>query len=429
MGLFSRKPRKTLRDRAEPTFRAASPNNPSTSLANPDAWLLDWAGVNSTFGPPVSERSAMAVSAVYSCVALLAGLKAGTPLKVYQDVPGQGRVEMPDHRLSDRFNSTAMPGGALTSFAWREMWGVNEALWGNHYSVIRRDGAGRAIGFEPAYPWNTEIVPRNGRLAYGVTWADGRREWLDQENVLHFAGLGFDGVRGLSRIQAFARNGVALAKILEETVGHTHENAMAPSAMIELPPGITPAGKRQIEAYYSDVYAGRLNRGKPLYVDKDTKYQQLQMSQEDLNTIEFRRYQTGDICRFFRIPPHLIGEAAGTSAWGTGIEQLTIGFQKYTLEAEFQRIEAELNAKLLANGPYYVRYDRESLLAMDATVAATVAQTEINSGVLTPNERRRQLHRPDVEGGDTPLVNSTMISLDRALTATAPKDSANATPA
>lgn len=378
----------------------------------------------------------MTVSAVYRCAALLAGLIAGTPLKIYQDVPGQGRQEAPDHRLADLFSSVPMPGRAMTAFTWREMWGLNTSLWGNHYSAIRYDNAARVIGFEAAYPWAVEIIPQGGRLLYVITWANSRRETLDQEDVLHIPGLGFDGVRGLSKIQAFARPAVSLAKTLEEAVGRTHDNAVAGSALVELPPGITPAGKRQAEAYLNEVGAGRLNRGKPLFVDAGTKFTPLTMSQEDLNTLEFRRFQLVDICRFFGVPPHLIGEAANTSAWGSGIEQLTIGFLRFTLEAEFQRVESEINAKLFSGGPFYALFDRESLLAMDATAAATVAQTEIQSGVLTINERRRRLHRPDVKGGDAPLINSTMIPLDRALnppaSAAAPppaKESTNATAA
>jgi HK97 family phage portal protein len=398
--------------------------------------MISWAGADGMSGPPVSERSAMTVSAVYRCAALLAGLTAGTPLKIYQDVPGQGRQEAPDHRLADLFSRVPMPGKAMTAFTWREMWSLNTSLWGNHYSAIRYDNAARVVGFEAAYPWAVEIIPQGSRLLYVITWANGRREPLDQEDVLHIPGLGFDGIRGLSKIQAFARPAVALAKTLEEAVARTHDNAVAGSSLIELPPGITPEGKRKLEAYWNENAVGRLNRGKPLFVDKDTKYTPLTMSQEDLNTLEFRRFQLVDICRFFGVPPHLIGEAANTSAWGSGIEQLTIGFLRFTLEAEFQRIESEINAKLFNGGPFYVLFDRDSLLAMDAKTAAEVASIEIGNGSMLINERRRRLHRPDVEGGDKPLINSTMIPLDRALSPPAPaaapppaKDTANATAA
>src|SRR5690348_9928177 len=90
------------RERIEPTFLAASPENPSTNLADPASWLLNWAsgGNPGSFGPHVSERSAMTQSAVYRCVALLSGIKASLPFKIYKRTP-DGREEAPDHPLAE----------------------------------------------------------------------------------------------------------------------------------------------------------------------------------------------------------------------------------------------------------------------------------------------------------------------------------------
>lgn len=370
----------------------------------------------------------MAVSAVFRCVTLLSGLIAGTPLGVYTDMPDGGRQEVPDHRLTDTLTNLAHPDFTLTSFAWREMWGINTLLWGNHYSVIRRDGAARIKGFQPAYPWSTQVLrdTATGRLVYAVTWPDGTRETFDQESMLHIPGVGFDGVLGMSRIRAFARNPIALFKTMQDSVGYAHENSAAPSGMIELPPNITPAGKARIEEVNQQRNTGRGNRGKIFYVDKDIKYTQLQLSQEDLNTIAALKYQAADICNFFGVHPVMIGAADGVSAWGTGIEQLIFGFLRFTLDAEFKRIEAELNSKLFTGTPYYVLFDRESLDAMNSLAAAQTAAAQIGSGQLLINESRRRQHRPPVANGDEPLINSTMIPLSRALNPPEPTGQPNA---
>lgn len=406
---------------------AASPENPATPLSNPDAWLLDWAnGGIPMFGPPISERTAMAVSAVFRCVSLLSGLIAGLPLQIYRDDPNLGRLVVePDtkdaqhgdgmRRLARLLGQVPYPGRSLTSFAWRELWGINVYLWGNHYSVIRYDGAGRIIGFEAAMPWAVEVKMAGGRLLYDITWPDNRRETVLAQNVLHICGPSFDGMKGQSRIAGFARNAISLARVLEEQTGRVHENASRPSGMVTVPPNISPEGLRRMEAYFNERFSGRLNAGKVIFADKDSTFTPFQMTPEDLATLETRRYTVSDICRFFGVPPHLVGEAAGTSAWGSGIEQLTLGFLRYTLEAELQRIEHELNYKLFDGTPYYASFDRDALLAMDALAAAQIAQTEINSAQLTPNEARRKRKRPSVDGGDTLLINSTMVPLSRAL--------------
>lgn len=411
--------------RLEPRIRAASPENPSTSLSNPDAWLLDWAGANGAgFGPSVSERTAMAVSAVYRCVALKAGLYGSMPLKIYRDDPKLGRVEVPDHKYAGFFDTAPFPGRAMTAYTWRELWGINVDLWGNHYSVIRYNQAARILGFEVCDPARVEVVRMGsgqyaGQNIYTVNWPDGTREPVHQDDMLHIPGLGFDGMRGLSKISGFARNAVSLSKLLEEQSGRSHENAARPSGVVEVPPGITPDGFKKMKSDFNSENTGRLNAGRVVFTDLGAKFTPLAITSEDMQTLESRQFQLKDICMFFGVPPVLIG-AGDETTWGTGIEKITIGFLIFTLESELSRIEAELKLKLFSDGSHYPMFDRSAIRALDVVNDAAAAQTEINSGVLTINERRKQKHRPSVEGGDMPMVNSTMISLERALTAPPP---------
>jgi HK97 family phage portal protein len=402
--------------------------------------LLDWStGGVPLFGPPVNEQTAMAVSVVFRCVSLLSGIIAGLPLRVYKDDPNLGRqIVEPDVKdaihgdgvryLARLLGQVPYPGRSLTSFSWRELLGVNVYLWGNHYSVKRYNGAGRVAGFEPAMPWDVEVRRTDaGRNIYVVTWpksTGGSRELVDQDDMIHIAGPGFDGVKGMPRIASFARNAVSLARIMEEQTGRVHENAAKPSGMVTVPPNISPGGMRRMEAQFNDRWAGRLNAGKVMFVDTDTKFTPFQMSPEDLTTLATRRFTVEEICRFFGVPPHLVGESAAATSWGTGIEQLTLGFLKLVMEPDLQRIEHEFNHKLLDGTPYYVQFDRDALLAMDAKTAAEVASAEINSGQLTPNEARRKKFRPSIEGGDELFVNSTMIPISRALNPPAPPPAA-----
>lgn len=405
------------RARVEPRLspRAASPENPSTPLSNPDAWLLDWAGVDAGYvGPPVNERTAMAVSAVFRCVALISGMIAGLPLNVYRDDDRGGREVAKKHRLYPLLHEAPYPGRPMTSFVWRELWGLNTCLWGNHYSIIRYDNAARVIGFEALPPWNVSVLRNAGRNLYRCTREDGSTEYVDQDDMLHIPGVGFNGIVGESRIRAFAKRSIGVAATLQEQVGRVHENAARPSGMVTVAPGTTPDGVRRVEAWFAQNHTGRHNAGRPFVSDNGTTYTPFQMTPEDLNTIQFLKYSNADIARFFGVPAHMIGESADATSWGSGIAQLTLGFLMYTLEPDLQRIEHELRLKLFQGTDYYPAFDRDALLAMDPAAMATVMQTRINSALITPNEGRRALRLADQPGGDTLLVNSTMVPLMRA---------------
>ena len=410
--------------RMEP-FLAASPENPSTSLANPSEWLIDWAsgGYHARFGPHVSERTAMAVSAVYRCVELRSGLFGMMPLKIFRRTK-DGREEAASHRLSPMFQMAPYPGRAMTAFYWRELWEMNILLWGNHYSIIRYDNAGRIIGFEPVLPWDVEVLRRNNRNLYRcVLWgpsvgyvdeAEARVvEYVDQDDMIHIPGPGFNGILGLSRIRAFARNAVSLAALLEEQVGYIHENSSKPSAYVTVKSGISPEAFKIFRGQFDDRNAGRQNAGKIIYGDADTAYTPMQMSPEDLATIDARRYQVADISRFYGVPLHLLNETDKSTSWGTGLSEQTLAFQIFTFDAELSRVESELNYKLFRGTEYYVEFDRDALLAMDPVKAAEISQKEIASGTLLINERRRHKNRPPVEYGDRPLINQTNIPLEK----------------
>lgn len=416
MAFFSRRPALT---RVEPTFSNASPENPSTSLSNPDVWLMDAFGATGNPGPPVTERSAMTVSAVFACVKLLSGFIAGLPLKVYQDSPALGQVEAPDHPLATLLALNPNPkGGKLTSFRWRELWAINVLLWGNHYSIVRYNNAGRVMGFQPIMPWCVEVLTTNGSIVgYRVNHVNGDRETIVPDEMLHFAGPGFDGIRGYPRL-SYMRNAVSLGLTLEAQTATVHENAAKPSGQLSIDKTLDAAAKKRQIAHFTNVNTGRHNAGKTFFVDGESKFTPFQMSPEDLNTLESRRYQTADICRFYGVSPGMIGEAAGTSSWGTGIEQNNLAFKIYTLEPELQQYEHELNNTLPLRWrglDYYVQFDRHALLAMDALTAAQVAQTEVAAGLLTPAEYRTRKSRPMIKGSDQLFMNATNKTLEQTI--------------
>ena len=416
--------------RVEPRIVASTPlDRPNLSAEELFAFLNNDSGGGGSFGPRVTEQSAMRTSTVFRCVEVLAGVVASAPLSVYHDSPTGGRAIAPGHKLHSLLHVSPAPERALTSEAWRRLAMYHVLLWGNAYTLIRRDLSSRVTYLEPLLPWQVDVaVTDKGRKAYRVQRDSGPIEMYDHADVLHFMGPTFDGVTGVSRIQTFARTGVALAQVFEEQIGRVHENAARPSGMVTSPPSVTVDGAKRMRASWSGAYAGRENAGRVVFADADTKYTPFQMSPEDLNTIEARRFQSLEICRVFGVPPHLVFEAAGTSAWGSGIEQLTLGFRQQTVNPLLCALEAELRMKLFLRDTHYAAFDRTALIEMDAKAAAEVAQIEIQSGVRTINERRNTLLLPDVPDGDKTRANVTLAPLDYAAQQNATKGTPNEPP-
>lgn len=395
--------------RVEPHFRNASPENPTTSLANPASWLTEAFGGGASFaGPHVSETTAMRSTAVFRCVALKSGLIGSLPLMVFRRTD-TGRVPAPEHPLYARLHDS--PNDLMSAFVWKELIGANLMLAGNHYSVIEYDQAARVVGILPIQPRQVTVTrPRGARRnRYVIDLGDGR-EVLDQGEVLHVPGIGFDGLKGISPIAWAGRQPIGISLAMEEAVGRLHTNSMRPGGWMAVPAGISPDGVKRLRAELEAMYAGVGNTGRTLLVDHGSQWNPMQMTMEDAETLESRRFQVADIARLFGMPPHMIGETDKTSSWGTGVEQQTIGFQKFNLDPDLCRIEGELNRKLFEH-PYYCEFNREALNAMDAKTQSELYASAVMNAGMTPNEVRRRRNLPDQPGGDELYIQSATVPL------------------
>lgn len=396
-------------------FKRQKADNPQSAVTlNSPGWLSSWGGSGiPLFGDSISDESAMAVASVFRCVNLLSGTVASVDCGIYEDDGDKGQVRI-KNKLSSLLTNTPYPGRQLTSFMFKEMLMIDLLLRGDAYAVIRYDQSARIAALEYVHPHFVQVSRVNQRNQYKITWNDGRPvENVDFESMVHIPGPGFDGFHGMSRIRANARNSISMARSIEETLGKSYDNAMAPKTVIKLPPGMSPDALKRLREHMANEFSGKSNAGKTLYLDAGSEVDSLSINVTDLALLDAMKANTVQIAMFFGIPPILLGIDQVTS-FGSGISSLLIAFLRFGLNSDLERIEAELTARL-CSGNQYVLFDRDQLLQMDASGAADVYAKEVASGVSTINEIRRRQHKPVVEGGDVPLTNSTNISLAQAI--------------
>lgn len=119
----------------------------------------------STSGKAVTERSAMQMTAVYSCVRILAEAVAGLPLNLYRYTEDGGKEKAIDHPLYLLLHDEPNP--EMSSFVFWETLMTHLLLWGNAYAQIIRNGKGEVIALYPLMP-NKMSVDRDsqGQLYY-----------------------------------------------------------------------------------------------------------------------------------------------------------------------------------------------------------------------------------------------------------------------
>lgn len=366
-------------------------------------------------GISVTEQSAIQSSAVFRCVSILAGVVASLPFGVYRSTP-DGPEPATDHPLHPVIRET--PSEALTSSTFRHLKMTSLLLWGNGYARVakkRRRDVDAPVELLFLRPDKMKAERKAGRLVYTFTDDDGKTELLDAATVLHVPGLGFDGVKGESVIANAGQEAIGLSFSLERMLGQLHANAARPSGVYTQPEKLKPEALKNLKAAFRDLYEGLDNTGRTVFLDAGAKWEPMTINPVDLETLAARRFQVADIARLFGVPLFLLGETEKTTSWGSGLEEITASFVRFTVRPWLVAFEQEYNRKfrglgLLAEGEF-VEYNLEGLLRGDSKTRAEFYASGIQNGWLQPNEARRRENLPPDPAGDVLYANGTLQPL------------------
>jgi len=305
-------------------------------------------GVSAT-GVPVTERSAMMVSAVYACVNIIAGAHVSMPIHCYAK---NGNFRTPhEHPMIPLLNKQAHPRWTAASFL--EFILQSKLLLGDAYAILH--GRTRANptpdAIEPVHKSRVlDTVVNDGQLWYKIVDEErGNPKVYHQDDVLHFPGPGYDGKNGMSQLRYALRNPIGVSLSADEYSAEFFRSGLRPDIAVEIPGTATPEQKELVRETWKSRHYGLTQDRLPPLLSGGMKVHEISINAEDAQLIETRKFQVEDIARAFGVPPHMIGHTEKSSSWGTGIEQMSMGFVRYTLMPHMVKLEQELNRKLITS--------------------------------------------------------------------------------
>lgn len=375
----------------------------------------------STSGKPVNERSAMQMTAVYSCVRILSEAVAGLPLHLYKYSEDGSKEKAVDNPLYFLLHDEPNP--EMTSFVFRETLMTHLLLWGNGYAQIIRNGKGEVVALYPLMP-NRMTVDRDdkGQLYYeyqtsndDVKTTKGGTVRLKPTDVLHIPGLGFDGLVGYSPI-AMAKNAIGMAIACEEYGAKFFANGATPGGLLEYPG--TVKDPERVRESWNKGFGGSSNANKVAILEEGMKYTPISISPNEAQFLETRKFQINEIARIFRVPPHMVGDLEKSSF--SNIEQQSLEFVKYTLEPWLIRWEQAMARVLISQNDkavFFIKFNVDGLLRGDYASRMSGYATARQNGWMSANDIREleNLDRiPAVDGGDLYLINGNMTKLSDA---------------
>lgn len=389
-GLFSR------------IFRS-SPENPSTSLSNPAAWLTSLFN-SSKSGVNVSEDNALTFSAVYAAVRIISETIASIPLNVYVH-DGESRSTALEHPVQELLAHT--PNAVSSSFTFRETLAAHLVLYGNAYAKINFNEAGRPVSLIPMHPQDVRVKLVDGEKVF--TYKD-KETFLDYE-VLHIVGLSFNGLTGKSPIQV-AREAIAIGLAAQEYGARFYSNGANTGGVITAPGRLSSEAIQRLKQSWNRANSGLSAAHGTAILEEGMKYDKIGLDPEAAQFLQSRKFQVNEIARIFRIPPSYLADLDNSST-RANVEQQAIQFVRDCITPYVRRFEVELNRKLFRDNErnYYAYFSVEGLMRGDLKGRYDAYAVARNWGWLSVNDIRDLENLNPIEGGDVYL---TPLNMQRA---------------
>lgn len=359
-------------------------------------------------GYVVNTTSAMRVSAVYACVKVLSESVAQMPCVVYQDSAQKGRSEAPDHPYARLLRKQPCEG--MTAYEWFVAMQSSLCLRGNAYAL--KIMVGNEV--RELIPWpadRVEVVTDDlGRNTYKLKSRSGAVTTYPASRILHVKGLTTDGYIGRSPLED-ARDQMGAAIGLKDLQSQAHRSGVRLSGVIYQPEGskaMSPEAVKNLLQSFEEKFSGSGNAYRVAYLDNGRKFEPLQMTLADAQFVETLNFSVEDICRIYRVPPHLVQQLVRSTY--SNIEQQALEFVKFTLGPWLRNWEDAFAVRLFGveESTFFAKFDSSDLERGDIMSRFDAYSKAIGSSWITPNEVRKAENKNALPGFDSPIVPLNM---------------------
>jgi HK97 family phage portal protein len=208
--------------------------------------------------------------------------------------------------VSGRWLFVDRPNEEVNAFRFlQSIWG-HVFLWGNGYGEIVRNGRGepKAIYLLNPAMCQPKRDDHTGKLYYLL---NDNMKRLAPENVIHVAGLGFDGLVGYSAIN-LAKQAVGLGIATEEFGAAFFGTGATPGGILKTPKKLGAAARQNLRQSIYEIHQGSKNAHNLMVLEDGVEWQPTTMPLEDAQFLATRAFQNLEIARIFGLPPHKLGD-------------------------------------------------------------------------------------------------------------------------
>lgn len=351
-------------------------------------------------------------SAAMSCVKLISNTSSTLPLFTYLRM-ARGRQLAVDEDLYTLLHDS--PNADMTAQTFVQVLVASILRNGIAYGEKRVGTGGRLVAIDyldyDRLQWRVE----QGVRVYRYTDLDGSSREIPRNRLWRTLGFSLDGMNEISAIQYGARifNSAQLADI---AANRTFVNGLMPTVAFSIDKILTPKQRTEFRTEFKKEIAGARNAGESPLLEGGMTASPIGINPQDAQLLESRAWSVEEICRWYGVPPFMVGHSEKSTSWGTGLEQQNLGFLTYCLRPILKAIEQSVAKDLMTveqRQKFYVEFAIDALLRSDSAGRAALYASAAQNGWMTREEIRQLENLPFIEGADTLTAQSNLLPLDK----------------
>lgn len=328
-----------------------------------------------------------------------------------------------NHQISYLINT--QPNSIMTPSQFFTKMEYCRTYLGNAYSYIKRTPKGDIEGLYLLDPrrvaiWINETKKLFAEQEYYYQYTDfhsGKIYYFAPREILHFKSWITDdsGLSGKSVIEILATSFMG-AKASTKFLNELYQNGLTASAVVKYTGDLKRESQDKLldEIIRQSQDKGRRMITLPIGFDLQT----LDLKLTDSQFFELKKFSARQIAAAFGVGTFALNDLEKSSYANAAAQQLQ--FYTSALLYILTGYEQELNRKLLTPAELSkglgFKFNVAVILRGDISQQADIIQKMVSSGVYSPNDARRFLDQPPIEGdaGNKYLVNGSMVPLEDA---------------
>jgi HK97 family phage portal protein len=342
-------------------------------------------------GVSITQSSATSLPAVYRCISLNCDVVSTIPVDVMEK-QGDKRVKAKEpfwlRRPNEDQNWETFLSQAQASLEFD----------GNLYALKTSTKGGQLAALNVLNP--TTVEPdklADGNIIYKVQTASSV-EIVPSSAVVHVMGFSLPGaIKGMSPISAM-KEAIGLGLAAQQFGAQYFGTGATLSGVISVPGELEDDVVNRIREQFARKHGGISKSHAIGILTGGAEWKPLTVSPEESQFLETRRFTDIQIANAYGVPPEYVTEAEGAKGYVTGLYARQYMWMATGINPRLIRLERAFSE--LLPGTQYLKFNRNSFLAMDPHERSEFYNMALLGRYMTPNQILAKEDMDPYPGGD-----------------------------